>query len=232
MYPNPSYTDGLSQVVALSVYCYNNGATYITYNGDPSEGAQRFEARNSNNQLIGSVTFIDGRSGTINCQYQLIDDELPGANNLLRPGYLVSFRNRFYVVGAVKAPIVKNEIIKFSAEVMEIQNPFIPGLLSTLGQQKVLTVAQGSLPDTEDASASGTRSGATVGYTLETFSAPGTAAPAGITINASTGVITINNTVVPGTYDVRAIVTDTKTLPEGGTDVLKGWGRLTIIVTA
>lgn len=231
MYPNPSYTDGLSQVVALSVYCYNNGATYITYNGDPSEGAQRFEARNSNNQLIGSVTFIDGRVGTLNCQYQLIEDELPGATNLLRPGFIVSFRNRFYAVGAVKTPIVKNEIIKFSAEVTELQNPFIPLLLTVLGQQKVTTIANSSLPTTQSAAASGTRSGATVGYTLETFATPGAAAPAGITINAATGLITVADTVLAGTYDVRAIVTDTVNLPEGGTDVLKGWGRFTIVVT-
>lgn len=231
MYPNPSYQDGLSQVVELSVYCYNNGATYITYSGDPSEGAQVFEARNSNNQLIGSTTFIDGRKGNINCQYTLTADELPGAANMLRPGYVIGFRNRYYVVGPMKTPIEKNQIIKFSFEVSELQNPFIDGLLTVLGQQKSQVVASGSLPTTVDCSATGTRSGATVAYSIESFTPEGAAAPSGITINASTGLLTIANTVTAGTYDVRVIVTDTKALPEGGTDVLKGFGRLTLTVT-
>lgn len=230
-YPNPSYTDGLSQAVALSVFCYNNGATYTTYNGDPSAGAQQFEARNSDNQLIGSVTFIDGRKGSLNCSYTLLADEAPGAANELKPGYIVSFRNRFYVVGAMKVPIVKNEIIKFSGEITELQNPFVPLLLSLLGQQKVTIIAAGSLPTTISAAGAGTRTGATVGYTLETFATPGSAAPTGITINASTGMITAANTLAAGTYDVRAIVTDTMNLPEGGQSVLKGWGRWTLVVT-
>lgn len=231
MYPSPSYQDGLTQVVDLSVYCYNNGATYTTYNGDPSEGAQVFEARNSNNQLIGSTTFTDARKGTINCQYTLTADELPGAANMLRPGYIVSFRNRYYVVGPMKTPIVKNEIIKFSFEATELQNPFIAGLLTVLGQQKSQIQAASGLPITVNCSATGTRSGATVAYSIETFSPEGTAAPAGITVNSTTGVVTIANTVVAGTYDLRVIVSDTKALPQGGTDVLKGFGRLTLTVT-
>jgi hypothetical protein len=231
MYPQPSYQDGLKQVVDLAVYCYNNGATYTTYNGDPSEGAQAFEARDSNNVLEGSVTFTDARKGSVNCQYTLTADELPGAANMLRPGYIISFRNRFYVVGPMKTPIVKNEIIKFSFEVTELQNPFVPVLLTTLGQQKVVTIASGSLPTTVDASASGLRTGATVAYSLQTFSPEGTAAPSGITINATTGLITVANTVTAGTYDLRAIVSDTKAKPEGGNDVLKGFGRLTVVVT-
>lgn len=230
-YPNPSYTDGLNQVVALSVYCFNNGATYTTYNGDPSLGAQVFEARNSDNQLIGSVTFVDGRKGSLNCQYTLIGDEVSGAANELKPGYVVSFRQRIYVVGPMKTPIVKNEIIKFSAEITELQNPFIPGLLSILGQQFYESIANAALPTTVDASASNVRAGSTVAYTIESMNPEGAAAPAGITVNASTGVITIANTVMAGTYDVRVIAADTATKPEGGTDVKKGWGRLTLKVT-
>ncbi len=231
MYPNPSYTDGLSQVVTLSVYCYNNGATYTTYSGDPSEGAQKFEARNSDNQLIGSVTFIDGRQGTLNCQYTLIGDEAPGATNLLRPGYIVAFRQRFYVVGAVKTPIEKNQIIKFSAEVTELQNPFVPNLLTVLGQQKSVIQANAGLPITQSCAAAGTRTTATVAYTVETFATPGSAAPTGITINPSTGLLTIANTVSAGVYDVRVVVSDTVALPDGTSQVIYGFGRYTITVT-
>jgi hypothetical protein len=232
MYPNPSYQDGLKQVVQLFVYCYNNGATYTTYSGDAGEGAQVFEARNSDNQLIGSVTFVDGRKGSLNCQYELTADELPGATNLLRPGFIVAFRQRFYVVGAMKVPIEKNGVIKFSAEITELQHPFVPLLLTVLGQQKSQVSTEGALPITVDASASGLRTGATVAYSLETFATEGSAAPTGISVNSSTGLITVADTVVPGTYDVRAIVTDTVNKPEGGTDVRKGFGRLTLTVTA
>lgn len=229
MYPNSSYQDGLSQVVVLFIYDYNNGQTYTTYSGDPSLGAQVFEARNSDNQLIGSVTFIDGRKGTMNCQYELTADELPGSTNEIKPTHIVSFRQRFYVVGPMKVPIEKNGIIKFSGEITELQNPFIPNLLSTLGQQKLvtsITTAGGTI----DASASNVRSGATLSYTLETFATEGSSPPSGISINSSTGLITVANTIQVGTYDVRAIATDTATKPEGGTDVRKGWGRATIKV--
>lgn len=232
MYPNPLYQDGMSQVVDLSVYCYNNGATYTTYNGDPSPGAQVFEARNSDNQLIGSTTFGDARKGTINCQYTLTADELPGATNSLHPGYIVGFRNRFYVVGPMKEPVVKNEIIKFSFEATELQNPFVAGLLTVLGQQKSTIMAVGGLPTTVDCSATGTRSGATVAYSLQTFRPEGTAAPSGASINSSSGLLTLAAPLTVGTYDLRIIVTDTKALPEGGTDVLKGFGRLTLTITA
>lgn len=231
MYPSPSYQDGLKQVVSLSAYCYNNGATYTTYGGDPSQGAQQVEARNSDNQLEGSVTFVDGRKGTLNCQYSLIADELPGATNLLSPAYVVSFRQRFYVLGAVKTPIQKNEIIKLSAEMTELMNPFIPNLLSVLGQQKSVIQAAAGLPITQSAAAAGLRTGAVVAYSLETFAVEGSAPPTGISINASSGLITVANTVTAGRYDVRAIVSDTVTKPDGTTDVRTGWGRYTIVVT-
>jgi hypothetical protein len=231
-YPQKVYQDGRSQVVQLFIYCFNNQKTYTTYDGDPSEGAQVSESRNSDNVLIGSVTFGDARKGTINCQYELIGDELPNSPNQLYPGYIISFRQRFYVVGPMKVPITKNGIIKFSFEATELQNPFFPGLLSLLGQQLKVTAATADLPDTADGAASNILPGAAVAYTLESYAVEGAAAPAGFSIHASTGVITIANTVTAGIYDVRAVATETITLPEGGTVTRTGWGRLTFAVTA
>lgn len=230
-YPNASYVDGLQAVVAFSVYCYNNGLTYMTYNGDPSTGAAQTENRNSDNQLIGTVTYIDGRKGTLALQYELATDEAPGSANELKTSYILSFRGRFYVVGAVKAPIVKNDVIKLTCDVTELQNPFVPLLLSTLGQQKRVTVASGSLPVTISCAASNTRTGATVAYTVETFATPGSAAPTGITINSSSGLLTAANTLTAGTYDVRAIASDTVTLADGTSNTIYGWGRYTLTVT-
>jgi hypothetical protein len=230
-YPNASYVDGLQAVVALSVYCYNNGLTYMTYNGDPSTGAAQTENRNSDNQLIGSVTYIDGRKGTLALQYALATDEAPSSANEIKTSYIVSFRGRFYVVGAVKTPIVKNDVIKMSCDVTELQNPFVSLLLSTLGQQKRVTIASGSLPTTISCAASNTRTGATVAYSVETFATPGSAAPSGITINSSSGLLTAANTLTAGTYDVRAVVSDTVTLADGTSNTIYGFGRYTLTVT-
>lgn len=230
-YPNANYVDGLQAVVALSVYCYNNGATYMTYNGDPSPGAAQTELRNSDNQLIGSVTYADGRKGNLALQYNLATDEIAGATNLLQPGFIVTFRGRFFVVGAVKTAIVKNDVIKIAPAITELQNPVLGTLLTAYGQQYTQSVASGSLPITKSCAASNTRSGATVAYSVETFDTPGSAAPSGITINSSSGLLTIANTVTAGSYDVRVIASDTVTLPDGTSNTISGFGRYTLTVT-
>lgn len=227
-YPNPSYEDGLQAVVALSVYCYNNAQTYMTYDGDPSLGAAQTQLKNSDKQLIGSVTYIEGRTGTLNCQYALATDEIPTSANELKPTYIVSFRGRYYVCGALKGKIVKNDVIKFSIAVTELQNPFVAILLSTQGQQLNATHAAMS-SYTVACAATGTRTGATIGYTAETFATPGSAAPSGITINASTGVLTINASA--GTYDIRVVVSDTVTLSDGTSNTIYGWGRYTVTLS-
>lgn len=231
-YPNASYVDGLQAVVALSAYCYNNGLTYMTYSGDPSTGAAQTENRNSNNQLIGTVTYIDGRKGTLALQYNLASDEAPSSANELKTGYILSFRGRYFVAGAVKTPITKNDVIKMNPDVTELQNPFVPNLLTTLGQQRTLSVATGGLPTTLSCAGSNTRTGATLAYSVETFATAGSAAPTGITINAASGLLTIANTTAVGTHDVRVIVSDTVTLSDGTSNTVYGWGRYTITVTA
>lgn len=228
-YPNPSYDDGLQAVIALSVYCYNNGITYMTYDGDPSQAAAQTDLMNSDKQLIGSVTYAGGaRKGSLNLQYNLAADELPGSTNVLKNGYVVSFRGRYYVVSEAKPKVVKNDVIKFSCTVTEIVNPICSVLLSTLGQQLAGAHAASS-SYTVDGSAINTRTGATVAYTLETYATPGSAAPSGFTINASTGEVTIN--AIAGTYDVRVVVTDTVTLADGSTLINKGWGRYTVVLS-
>lgn len=225
-YPNVNYTDGLQAVIALSVYCYNNGATYMTYSGDPSHGAAQTLLQNSDKQFIGSVTYIDGRKGTLNCQYALATDETSSSANQLKPTFIVSFRGRFYVLGEVKTPITKNDVIKFSAPITELQNPFIAGLLSTLGHQFKETFASGG-SHTISCAATGTRSGATVSYTVETFATPLSSAPSGISINSSTGLLTVADTVTAGTYDVRVVVKD----DIGDGAPLYGFGRYTPTLT-
>ena len=230
-YPSPSYDDGLQAVIALSVYDYNNGVTYMTYDGDPGAASAQTDLMNSDKQLIGSVTYDGGpRKGTLNLQYNLATDEIPGSANQLKNSHVVSFRGRYYVVDQVKPKIVKNDVIKFSCQATELNNPFCANLLSLLGQQLSLGhAASGAF--TQTAVASNTRTGATVAYTLETFGTPGSAAPAGFGINASTGLITYTPTIATGIYDLRVVVSDTVTLADGTTDVRYGWGRLTVTLS-
>ncbi len=137
-YPNPSYADGLNAVIALSVLCYNNGVTYMTYDGDPSAGGLLTDLTNSDKQEIGSVTYQGPRKGTLNLQYKLATDESPASANQFLPAYILSFRGRYYVAGKVGPKVTKNDVIRFSVEVTELQNPFIANLLTTLGQQLAL----------------------------------------------------------------------------------------------
>ena len=218
--PNTSYTDGLQATTVLSVFCYNNSATYITYDGDPGQESTQKEFTNADMEPLGSDTRTGFRKGTLNLQYTLAVDELPGAANQMHPGFIVSFRGRYYVVGNVKPKVVKNEVIKFSVAVLELQNPFIPGLLSTLGQQLTRSVNVNTA-NTVNAAAIANRTNSVLTYSVEMWNAPGTAAPAGITINSTTGTLTVN--AIAGSYDVRVIATDTLT----GYDVNYGQGRYT-----
>lgn len=233
-YPNINYQDGdiAAAAEALSVYCYNNGQTYASDSADPSPTVVRVETTNSNGQVTGSTNFINQRTGTINLTYDSINDELDGATKQILPTYILSFRGRFYVAGNVSTPITKGEAVTVAVEVAELQNPMIPELLSTLGQQKHVTYASATLPETLDVSAVNTRTGATVVFSLENWDEPGEAAPTGFTINSSSGLITVANTAAVGTHDIRVIATDTVTPLGEDANSVKGIGRLTAEVTA
>jgi hypothetical protein len=232
-YPNVSYQDGdiAAAASAMAVYCYNNGQTYSSDSADPSLQSVRTETRNSNGQLTGSVTYIDARAGTVNFTYDSISDELDGSGKEMKPGYVVSFRGRFYVVGNISSPITKGEAVTVAAEVLELQNPMIPELLSLLGQQKEWTFAVGALPETLDLSAVNTRTGAVVTFSIENWDSPGDAV-AGVSINSSTGVVTIASPATTGTLDLRVIATDTVTPLGEAESAIKGIGRLTVVITA
>lgn len=217
--PNPNYLDGLQAVTSLSVYCYNNLATYMCYDGDPSINANQTEFADSDNAPLGSFTNAGFRKGTLNLQYTLAADELPGATNLMQPGFIVSFRNRYYVVGTPSEKVVKNDVIKFSVAVLELQNPFVSSLLTVLGQQKTANI-NANLNTTVNCVATGARTNAVVTYTVEAY--PSGTAPSGVTINVNTGIMTVN--VAASTVDIRVIAADT--LASDGS-VHYGWGRYT-----
>lgn len=217
--PNPQYIDGLQATTDLSVFCYNNSATYMCYDGDPSIQANQTEFADSDKAPLGSFTNAGFRKGTLNLQYTLATDELVGATNLMQPGFIISFRGRYYVAGTPSEKVVKNEVIKFSVAVLELQNPFISALLTSLGQQKKANINANVLSNVNCA-ATGGRTGTTLTYAAETYATPGSAAPSGVTINSTTGLLTLN--VAAGTPDIRVVVTDNL-----AGDLHYGWGRYT-----
>ena len=221
--PNPNYSDGLQQVTLLSVLCYNNNATYMCYDGNPAENATVKEFTDSDMQPLGSNVQTGFRKGTLNLQYDLATDEANSTSataKIMRAGFIVSFRGRYYAVGQVSPAVKKNDVIKFSVAVLELQNPFIAGLLTVLGQQKTANI-NANIAATINCNAIAARSGGTLSYSVETFATPGSAAPAGVTINSTTGVMTVN--VVASTPDIRVIATDTL----AGQNTQYGWGRYT-----
>lgn len=221
--PNPSFQDGLQAVTLLSVFCYNNSATYLCYDGNPAENATVKEFTDSDMQPIGSNTQTGFRKGTLNLQYDLATDEANSSSataKIMRPGFIVTFRSRYYVVGQVSPAVKKNDVIKFSVGVVELQNPFISALVSTLGQQLKANI-NANVNTTVNCTAVAMRTGGTLTYTAETFATPGSAAPSGVSINANTGILTVN--VVASTPDIRVVATDTLS----GQATQYGWGRYT-----
>jgi hypothetical protein len=215
----PAYTDGLQAVSDLAVNCLNTGANYICYDGDPSEDAAQKEFSNADMNPLGSWTATGFRKGTLNLQYTLASDELPGAANEVRPGFIMLFRGRYYVAGGVKNKIVKNDVIKFSVAVTQVINPIVSGALSVLGQQKAVT-ANALSNYTLSCAAVNARTGSTVTYAVGTF--PTGAAPGGITINTASGVLTAN--VAAGSYDIMVTVSDVV----AGKNTNYGFGRVTL----
>lgn len=216
-----TYADGAQAVSDISVHCLNNAKDYITFDADPSLGATTKQFTDGNAAPIGSWTGVGFRTGTINMQYTLASDELAGSDNEIKPGFILLFRGRYYVAGAPKNKIVQNEVIKFSVPVTQAVNPIISGALSTLGQRKNAT-ATANAAYTLSCAAVNSRTGATLAYAVSSY--PSGSAPAGVTINASTG--SLSATVAAGTYDVMVTCTDTVS---GSRDNV-GWGR--VVITA
>ena len=160
------------------------------------------------------------RKGSLTLQYNLATDEQPAAANIVRPGFIVSFRNRYYVVGQVSIPVKKNDVIKFTVAVTELQNPFIGGLLSNIGQQTIATINV-NVATNVNCAALNNRAGGNVNYTLENFQSPGVVANIGSI--AANGLLTINTNIV-GTFDIRVVATDTLAGSLNG----YGWGRYTV----
>jgi hypothetical protein len=213
--PNPRYADGLQAVTDLVAYCYNNAVTYMCYDGDPSEDGVQKLWTDSNEEPLGSDNRTGFRVGTLNLQYTLAADELQSSATQMRPAYVILFRNRFYVTGKVTNKVVKNDVIKFSVAVTELQNPFISALVSTLGQLKRANI-NANIAATLSCAANVMRSGGSVTYAVTQYNTGD--AISGVSI-ASNGLLTIN--VAAGALDLRVTATDTLS----GEPTMVGFGR-------
>lgn len=191
--PIPSYADGLTAITDLAAVCLNNGKTYICFDGDPSESAEQKKFVNQNGNLLGSVTNVGPEEGTLNLQLALVSDPLP------RPGFIFSFRGKYYVAGKVSPKYVQNGEVKFSVGVLICANPVISTLLSTDGQLKTVALSNGAPMTQIDCEAVNAAAGS------QTWAA--TNLPTGVTINVSTGIIS-GTPSVTGTFNITVTCTD------------------------
>lgn len=195
--PIPNYADGLSAITDLSAVCLNNDITYICHDGDPGESADQKKQTNQNGNLLGSVTNTAPEEGNLALQLTNATDALP------RPGYIIKFHDKYYVVGKVSPKYVQNDNVKFAVAVLLVMNPIVENLLTVDGQ---LTTKAWTISVAITAINCTTLNGAAGTYAWS-LAAGTTAVPTGIAIGAATGIITGTPTVA-GSYNFKVVATD------------------------
>jgi hypothetical protein len=143
---------------------------------------------------------------------------------------------KYYGVTDGDNPNQRNAPVRITPTLQERINPFFQGLLSSdLGdaKQQSYSIATMGVTETITTNPQNHRSGATKAYAA-TLS-DGSALPAGVAINASTGVITVTKaSVVAGVYNILVTASDTlATLPaDHEYYLLEGIGTLYLTITA
>lgn len=203
---NPQFQDGVAAITEGIVSCLNNSVDYLYADDAIGETALHMEHDNPAGEALGSHTQATGRyKGPMSLQLLEADDLLP------RPGYVLSFRGKYYVISGDIGPALKrNDVIRIKPPVTQAVNPVINSLLSTDGQVKAASVAgaDGTVANT----VVNTRSGATGAWSLSAWTSeyPSATVPAEITINSSSGLITCASADA-GTYYLKATYTETLT---------------------
>lgn len=220
----PTITDGRRGVRSPIVRCYsllsgNAPRRYHYVSDDIKATALAIDhTLEGDGAHLGSFSRKSTVSGTVNIQLDRADDPVPDA------GHVLSLTKRvngvdvesFYVVREPGQPNERNNVVRCALGVVAIVNPVLTGLLSAdLGDTKQQTFSKATMGTTETIATSGrnTRTGATVTYSAT--QQDGTALPAGVAINASTGVITVTKAdVAEASYAIAVVCQDVlSTLP-------------------
>lgn len=193
------YTDGRAITAEVTFTDLNNLQVYFGEKAKRSKSGQVTKSYTSEGEPAGSQVKGDFKEGSINFTYALSTDEDPGSVKAIEIGHVLKYRSEWWLVTKNDADDTKGAAMAGSLSILRVENPVFEGLLSQEGDYKAFTKTVGTAWTTTQV-ATNTRAGATVTYALE-------GAPAGMTVAASTGVITWTTPVV-GTYSFKIVATD------------------------
>ena len=220
-------TDGKSGLKNPTVRCFNllDGSSqprrYHYIDDNISQAAVSIDHDlEGDGDPLGSDTQAGREAGVLNIQCEQIDQPAPFPASVIELNKVGVAK--YYVVTAEGAQFKRNDMKRYALPVKRLYNPFCSGLLGPLGNYFEVSKAATS---TLSAAAVNTRAGATVAYALAMVD--GTALPAGLAINSSSGMITLT-AVAQATYELEVTITDTLT----GKRERKGTGTISLTVTA
>lgn len=219
----PSFHDGAHAVTHAFVECLNVANLVALYVSDGiTEGAIHNPHAMPSGEALGSHTQATGfYRGPLSMQLVNKTDEF-------RPGYVLKLGSRYFkITGDIGNKSEKGKVVQIAPPVESVVNPIISTLLSSLGQVFESTKVGSS--STLDCDVVNVRQGATGAWALGAWTDeyPSAVVPSGLSINASTGVLTLSS-VSAGTYYLK--VTYTETLAGKPTRV--GVGFLILTATA
>lgn len=203
----------------LIVTNLNNGYTYYSDGNSLNEVVSSKKVTDPTGKIIGGESYSLGFSGSLNLSYKKVAHSLITDQHCIRPYHFFQYRgNYYYPTGNISGDNKAGEAINAKVEVSQVVNPIINNLLSWEGQFLKATGSAGATY-TKTLTAVNVPAGYTTAWSIE-------GAPSGMTINATTGVISYP-TAIAGTYTVTCVATASK----AGEDDLEGVGTLILTVS-
>lgn len=213
-----SFTDGkagLKDPVLVNLNVLVGGsplAMHWTKDSLKAMGRTIEHTREGEGDWLGSDTKASGvKKGSISLQMNAATDVTPSPAHILQ--LTKGAVTEFYIVGEDGGENERNQVVKGTYPVVQAIHPFFKGLLSVdLGDSLALTksIATGGPTSTLATNPVNHRTGSTKTYSA--LQSDGSAVPAGVAINASTGVITFTHaSLVIGVYTIKVTALDVLT---------------------
>jgi hypothetical protein len=231
----PTFTDGRRAPRQPIVKCWNilssNLPVRFHWLSDDikTSGMSVDHIIESSGEHVGGFAGASARKGNLTLLLDNADDAVP------QPGHVISLQKgavtEWYKVDESSAPNQGKNQVTITLTVTRLIHPLFTGLLSEdEGDLKRVTYSIASMNATETITAApvNTRSGATLTCALAA-EGESAALPAGVAIDATTGVITITKaSVVAGTYYIDVTCQDVL----ANKRTLKGGCHLVLTITA
>ena len=204
----PFYQDGAAAVTDYAIEILNLPLSASTYqqllyvSDDIGEDAMHEAHVGPDGEGEGSYTGTVDQTGNIVAQLDTASSTVP------RPGYILRLRDQLYqVIGKPAQARQKNQTVRVTLPVKRLVHPCLVGLLSADGPVLTRNIASGvALSPTIAPGTLSNRTGETCAYAI---GGDFDALPTGLTINASTGIIS-GTTSQTGTRVCKVVCTATK----------------------